>query len=48
MRTKKPGGGWREEVFGTVFELYLGISRLMAALQDGPPRPPRKKRPPRR
>lgn len=48
MRTKKPDGGWRDELFGNAFELYLGISRLMAALQNGPPRSPRRKRTSRR
>jgi hypothetical protein len=44
------GMAWRDELLSNVFEVYLGISRLMAAVQIGPPKPssPRKKRLPHR
>lgn len=44
------GMAWRDELLSNVFEVYLGISRLMAAVQVGPPRSPstKKKRLPRR
>jgi hypothetical protein len=61
MRTKKHeekapcgselgGIAWREELLSCAFELCLGASRLMAAVQIGPPKTPslRKKRLPRR
>ena len=60
MRTKKHGEGtapcagtgctaWREEVLSCAFETYLGISRLIATVQIGPPSAPptRKKQLPR-
>jgi hypothetical protein len=44
-RDKAPtGAAWRDDILNTAFEIYLGVSRLMAALQIGPPKLPRKTR----
>jgi hypothetical protein len=40
---------WIDELLADAFEVWLGTSRLLTALQCGPPSPPRRtKRPARR
>jgi hypothetical protein len=43
----EPASAWRDELLTNAFELWLGISRLLAAVQNGPPQapPPRNRRP---
>jgi hypothetical protein len=41
---------WRDELLANAFELWIGISRLLTTVQNGPSQtsPPRHRRPARR